>query len=209
MLLVFRAGKHQTQVEKSRYRNSRNISSTRFFMTPFEGMSLRCGESNSICLEMPRGALPRCLKARPKERQAQEEASEEEDDESNESNYEKTRKECSVNTFGMDWFPKEVFPKPSGYYAHIILLRVTESYALFQTDGELNTARVRAGAGAEAKEIMTRIEIFKRKQTTPERLTGRELLRHHSFLSAEPSVDRKVRKMLRACPFATTTKRSA
>ena len=99
-----------------------------------------------------------------------------------------------MKTFDMDWFPKEVLPKPSGYYAHIILLRVTESYALFQTDGELNTARVRASAKKEVTDMMTRIEVFKRKQTTPERLTGRELLRHHQFLSTEPSVDRKIIK---------------
>jgi CRISPR-associated protein Csc2 len=47
-----------------------------------------------------------------------------------------------VSTFNMEWFPKKVMPKPNGYYAHIILLRVTESYALFQTDGELNTVRI-------------------------------------------------------------------
>lgn len=97
-----------------------------------------------------------------------------------------------MSTFNMEWFPKEVMSKPNGYYAHIILLRETESYALFQTDGELNTARVRAGE--ETKDTMTRIEIFKRKQTTPERLTGREMLRHHKFLSSEPSVDRKITK---------------
>lgn len=97
-----------------------------------------------------------------------------------------------MSTLNVQWFPKEVLPKPSGYYAHIILLRVTDSYALFQTDGELNTARVRAGE--QADESVTRIEMFKRKQTTPERLTGRELLRHYGFLSAEPSGDRKVTK---------------
>ena len=42
-------------------------------------------------------------------------------------------------------FPVEVPAKPSGYYAHLVMLRVTESYPLFQTDGELNTARVAAG----------------------------------------------------------------
>ena len=87
------------------------------------------------------------------------------------------------------WFPQEVLPKPSGYYAHIIMLRVTDSYALFQTDGELNTARVRAGE--QTAGFLSRIEIFKRKQTTPERLTGRELLRRYDFLSAEPSTDRR------------------
>lgn len=86
-------------------------------------------------------------------------------------------------------FPQEVLPKPSGYYTHIIMLRVTDSYALFQTDGELNTARVRAGEHTPG--FLSRIEIFKRKQTTPERLTGRELLRRYGFLSAEPSTDRR------------------
>ena len=102
-------------------------------------------------------------------------------------------------TLDVQWFPKEVLPKPSGYYAHIILLRVTDSYALFQTDGELNTARVRAGE--QANEIITRIEIFKRKQTTPERLTGRELLRHHKFLSVEPSGDKKTTKDAQGLPI--------
>jgi hypothetical protein len=33
------------------------------------------------------------------------------------------------------WFPAEVPPKPNGHYAHIVMLRVTESYdtrAVFQ-----------------------------------------------------------------------------
>lgn len=83
------------------------------------------------------------------------------------------------------WFPSEVPAKPSGHYAHIIALRVTDSYAVFQTDGELNTARVRAGL--QDAELMTRLTLFKRKQTTPERLAGRELLRRYGLLSAEPS----------------------
>jgi len=87
------------------------------------------------------------------------------------------------------WFPQQVLPKPSGYYAHLVMLRVTDSYALFQTDGELNTARIRVGEHTPG--FVSRIEIFKRKQTTPERLVGRELLRHYGFLSPEPSVDRR------------------
>lgn len=81
------------------------------------------------------------------------------------------------------WFPKAVPAKPSGQYAHIIVVRVTDSYAVFQTDGELNTARVQAGL-VDAS-LMTRITLFKRKQTTPERLTGREWLRRHGILSPE------------------------
>ena len=91
----------------------------------------------------------------------------------------------SLNT---KWFPTAVPAKPSGYYAHIIALRVTDSYAVFQTDGELNTARVRAGL--EDPALITRLTIFKRKQTTPERLTGRELLRRYNLLSPEPSDDK-------------------
>jgi CRISPR-associated protein Csc2 len=92
-------------------------------------------------------------------------------------------------TLNTDWFPKAVPGKPSGHYAHIIVLRETTSYAIFQTDGELNTARVSSSLTDPAP--MTRLTIFKRKQTTPERLTGRELLRRYEFLSADPYDDKK------------------
>lgn len=81
------------------------------------------------------------------------------------------------------WFPTQVPPKPSGKYAHIIMLRVTESYPLLQTDGELNTARVAAGAAHQ--QPITRLTMFKRKQTSPERLVGRELLRRYGLISPE------------------------
>lgn len=89
----------------------------------------------------------------------------------------------------MDWFLGQVPPKPMGRYAHIITLRVTESYPLFQTDGELNTARV--AAGVVNPEIITRVTMFKRKQTTPERLTGRELLRRYGFISGDTAEGKK------------------
>ncbi|MBV7337667.1 type I-D CRISPR-associated protein Cas7/Csc2 [Chloroflexi bacterium TSY] len=88
-----------------------------------------------------------------------------------------------MNLLNSDLFPTQVPPKPSGNYAHIIMLRLTESYPLFQTDGELNTARV--SAGVRNGKIMTRLTMFKRKQTTPERLTGRELLRQYGYISSE------------------------
>ncbi|RRR68500.1 MAG: type I-D CRISPR-associated protein Cas7/Csc2 [Candidatus Viridilinea halotolerans] len=75
-----------------------------------------------------------------------------------------------------------------GHYAHIVLLRETDSYALFQTDGELNTARVRAGQ--QEQELITRLTMFKRKQTTPERLVGRELLRHYGLISPDAYDDK-------------------
>ncbi|NJK80688.1 MAG: type I-D CRISPR-associated protein Cas7/Csc2 [Chloroflexaceae bacterium] len=81
------------------------------------------------------------------------------------------------------FFPTSVPPRPMGHYAHIILLRETDSYALFQTDGELNTARVQAGLADKNRTLITRITMFKRKQTTPERLSGRELLRRYGLVS--------------------------
>jgi len=88
-----------------------------------------------------------------------------------------------MNQLKGEFFPEQVPPKPSGNYAHIIMLRLTESYPLFQTDGELNTARVSAGTNSD--DIITRLTMFKRKQTTPERLTGRELLRKYEFISSD------------------------
>ena len=72
-------------------------------------------------------------------------------------------------------------PARWGAMPHIVTLRVTEGYALFQTDGELNKARV--AAGIASADPMTRITLFKRKQTTPERLTGREMLRNYGLIS--------------------------
>ena len=78
-------------------------------------------------------------------------------------------------------FHQTIPPKPMGKYAHIVTCRVTESYPLFQTDGALNTARVRGGL--KASEPITRLVMFKRKQSTPERLVGRELLRRYELVS--------------------------
>ncbi|WP_017659640.1 type I-D CRISPR-associated protein Cas7/Csc2 [Baaleninema simplex] len=76
------------------------------------------------------------------------------------------------------------FPRlASGQYIHIIALRHSQSFPIFQTDGVLNTARTQAGL--ETKDPVGRLVMFKRKQTTPERLAGRELLRSMNLTSAE------------------------
>ncbi|MFL9466895.1 type I-D CRISPR-associated protein Cas7/Csc2 [Scytonema tolypothrichoides VB-61278_2] len=51
----------------------------------------------------------------------------------------------------------------------------------------MNTARTQAGLGHtdESKKQISRLVMFKRKQTTPERLAGRELLRGLSLTSAD------------------------
>ena len=78
-------------------------------------------------------------------------------------------------------FQRDIPKIPMGKYAHIIILRETNSFALFQTDGELNISRV--SLGRKEQTPTTRIVLFKRKQSTPERLTGRELLRRYDLVT--------------------------
>src|SRR5260370_19326426 len=82
----------------------------------------------------------------------------------------------------IDVFQQAIPKLPMGKYAHVIMLRETNSFALFQTDGELNISRVSLGRKAENQSLTTRIVLFKRKQSTSERLTGRELLRSHGLV---------------------------
>ena len=80
------------------------------------------------------------------------------------------------------------FPRlAGGKYIHFIMLRHTQSFPVFQTDGVLNT--VRTQAGIETTDKISRLVQFKRKQTTPERLTGRELLRSLNITSADKEAD--------------------
>lgn len=76
--------------------------------------------------------------------------------------------------------------KPQGRYVHFVLLRETESFPLFQTDGSLNIIRVRAGRAAEHDKTISRLVMFKRKQSSPERLAGRELLRANGLITDAP-----------------------
>src|SRR5262245_16233045 len=80
-------------------------------------------------------------------------------------------------------FHAAIPPRPSGKFVHFVLLRETESFPLFQTDGSLNVIRVRAGLASTNNDLMTRLLLFKRKQSSPERLTGRELLRSINLIA--------------------------
>lgn len=76
------------------------------------------------------------------------------------------------------------FPRlASGKYVHFFILRHSQSFPVFQTDGVLNTARTQAGL--ETPDPISRLVMFKRKQITPERLAGRELLRSLGLTSAD------------------------
>lgn len=80
------------------------------------------------------------------------------------------------------------FPRlASGKYVHFLMVRHSQSFPVFQTDGVLNT--VRTQAGLETKDAISRLVMFKRKQVTPERLSGRELLRSLSLTSATEGAD--------------------
>jgi CRISPR-associated protein Csc2 len=94
-----------------------------------------------------------------------------------------------------DVFHQDIPKLPMGKYAHIVLLRETSSFALFQTDGELNLCRVSLGRNAPT--LATRIVLFKRKQSTPERLTGRELLRRYNLVE---TCDYNSDKFCKHCP---------
>ena len=83
--------------------------------------------------------------------------------------------EIPKNLVPEDSFLDQIPKAPTGRYAHLIVIRETESFPVFQTDGTLNIAKVKAGLNATNSVI--RIAMFKRKQSSPERLTGRELLR--------------------------------
>ena len=92
-------------------------------------------------------------------------------------------------------FPKEIVPNgcfldqipkaPTGRYAHLIFVRETESFPVFQTDGTLNIAKV--SAGLHSDNSLVRLAMFKRKQSSPERLTGRELLHRMNITQNEDS----------------------
>lgn len=80
------------------------------------------------------------------------------------------------------------FPRlASGKYVHFLMVRHSQSFPVFQTDGVLNTARTQAGLNT--KDFLSRLVMFKRKQITPERLAGRELLRSLNLTSATDGND--------------------
>lgn len=82
-----------------------------------------------------------------------------------------------------DLFSDAIPQLPMGRYVHFVLLRETESFPIFQTDGTLNVIRTQAGLNDET--LISRLVMFKRKQSSPERLKGRELLRQQGIITDE------------------------
>jgi CRISPR-associated protein Csc2 len=111
---------------------------------------------------------------------------------------------------GARLFLDEVAQRPQGRYVHYILIRESESFPVFQTDGTLNVIRTQAGIGANGEarnsERISRLVMFKRKQTSPERLAGRELLRLHNIISdgGERECIYNGEKFCKRCPDCIT-----
>lgn len=68
---------------------------------------------------------------------------------------------------------------PTNRYASIVLLRETQSYAIFTTEGGEQQDVEQTQAGLAHTEPTTRLVMFKRKQVAPERRTGKALLRQY------------------------------
>lgn len=80
-------------------------------------------------------------------------------------------------------FHVNIPPFASSKYIHFLMLRHSQSFPVFQTDGILNTTRTQAGLNTP--DFIARIVMFKRKQVSPERLIGRELLRSINLIDGE------------------------
>jgi CRISPR-associated protein Csc2 len=72
---------------------------------------------------------------------------------------------------------------PHGRYVSLIIVRKTESEAIFRTEGSgEGLVKETVTAGLRDLRPLRRVVITKRKQTAVERRTGRELLRAHAML---------------------------
>ncbi|HBT25677.1 MAG: CRISPR-associated protein Csc2 [Thermotogota bacterium] len=79
------------------------------------------------------------------------------------------------------FFHDEAFPvKPTGRYISIVLLRKTESEAIFRTDEGITQEMITLGI--EDKSKASRVIFSKRKAIAMERRKGRELLRLHDLI---------------------------
>ncbi len=78
-----------------------------------------------------------------------------------------------------NYFVPAIPRTPTNRYASIILLRETQSYAIFTTEGGEQQDVEQVPAGLSHPEPVTRLVMFKRKQVAPERRTGKALLRQY------------------------------
>jgi CRISPR-associated protein Csc2 len=79
------------------------------------------------------------------------------------------------------YFVPEIPRTPTNRYASVILLRETQSYAIFTTEGGEQQDVEQIRAGLTHPETISRLVMFKRKQVAPERRTGKALLRQYNI----------------------------
>jgi CRISPR-associated protein Csc2 len=79
------------------------------------------------------------------------------------------------------YFVPSIPRTPTNRYVSIVLLRETQSYAIFTTEGGEQQDVEQIQAGLTHTEPTTRLVMFKRKQVAPERRTGKALLRQYGI----------------------------
>ncbi|MFO7917325.1 MAG: type I-D CRISPR-associated protein Cas7/Csc2, partial [Anaerolineae bacterium] len=90
-----------------------------------------------------------------------------------------------------EYMVDEYSDMPRGRYVSLLLIRRIESEAIFRTEGSGEAQNKEfVHAGLQDDRIVRRVVISKRKQTAPERRTGRELLRNHDLLYPGENSDR-------------------
>jgi len=90
---------------------------------------------------------------------------------------------CAITTLKKhaDRFCPTIPRTPTNRYASIVLLRETQSYAIFTTEGGEQQDVEQTQAGLTHAEPISRLVMFKRKQVAPERRTGKALLRQYGI----------------------------
>jgi CRISPR-associated protein Csc2 len=82
------------------------------------------------------------------------------------------------------YFVSKIPRTPTNRYVSVVLLRETQSYAIFTTEGgeQQDVEQVKAGlTHNDHIKSISRLVMFKRKQVAPERRTGKALLRQYGI----------------------------
>lgn len=93
---------------------------------------------------------------------------------------------ATLETLTAKHLPAQYENFPRGRFATLVLIRKTESEAIFRTEGSgEGLVKETVMAGRRNGKAIRRVVISKRKQTAVERRQGRDLLRDHDLLPTE------------------------
>ena len=82
-----------------------------------------------------------------------------------------------------DLFPDHMGFVPSNFYVHIISIAQLQDLTFLRTDQEVN--RMQTKKNLDGVDFITRVMWMQRKLTSPQRITGRQLLNEFGFISYE------------------------